>query len=124
MSRVPRYIVLIFGAFAAWLILSCLALSLTALVKPNPSYTQFGHSINVGPTDEVGDLTCFGCSIHVRGLVAGDVTAFGGTVILEDQAQVAGDVAVFAGDLRLIKGVKVSGDAAVFGGEMHRDLEA
>jgi hypothetical protein len=106
------------------LALSCLALSVTAWAKDNPSYTQVGHTINVGPSDQVGDLTCFGCSIHVRGQVAGDVTAFGGSIILEDQAQVSGDATVFGGDLRLTKGVTVDGDATVFGGQLRRDPEA
>src|SRR4030081_3628630 len=85
------------------------AFSAAAFAKENPSYTQVGRNINVGPNDKVGDLTCFGCSIHVRGEVAGDVTAFGGNVTLEDEAQVAGDVTVFGGDVRLDRGVKVAG---------------
>ena len=124
MYRGRRYALLILGAFLVWIAVSCLALSVTALAKGNPSYTQVGHTINVGPSDEVGDLTCFGCSIHVRGLVAGDVTAFGGSITIEDQAQVSGDVTAFAGDLRLTKNVKVDGDATVFGGQLRRDPEA
>lgn len=124
MYRGRRYALLILGAFLLWIAVSCLALSVTALTKDNPSYTQFGHTINVGPSDEVGDLTCFGCSIRVRGLVAGDVTAFGGSITIEDQAQVSGDVTAFAGDLRLTKNVKVDGDATVFGGQLRRDPEA
>jgi hypothetical protein len=123
-SRGRRYALLVPGAFLVWLAVSCLALSVTALAKDNPSYTQFGHTINVGPSDEVGDLTCFGCSIHVRGLVAGDVTAFGGNITIEEQAQVSGDVTALGGDLRLTKGVKVDGDATVFGGQLRRDPEA
>ena len=68
-----------------------LSLSSAALAKDNPSYTQFGHNITIGPNEKVGELTCFGCSIRVRGQVAGDVTTFGGSILLEDQAQVAGD---------------------------------
>jgi len=124
MYRGRRYALLILGAFLVWIAVSCLALSVTALAKGNPSYTQVGHTINVGPSDEVGDLTCFGCSIHVRGLVAGDVTAFGGSITIEEQAQVSGDVTAFAGDLRLTKNVKVDGDATVFGGQLRRDPEA
>ncbi len=124
MYRGRHYAFLVLGAFLLWLAVSCLALSVTALAKDNLSYTQFGHTINVGPSDEVGDLTCFGCSIHVRGLVAGDVTAFGGSIAIEDHAQVSGDVTAFAGDLRLTKDVKVDGDATVFGGQLRRDPES
>jgi hypothetical protein len=100
------------------------AFSPAAFAKDNPSYTQLGRNINVGSNDQVGDLTCFGCSIHIRGEVAGDVTTFGGSVTVEDQAQVAGDVSIFGGDARLDRGVKVSGDVSVFGGQIHRDPQA
>jgi hypothetical protein len=100
------------------------AFSTVAFAKDNPSYTQLGRNINVGPNDQVGDLTCFGCSIRIRGEVAGDVTTFGGSVTVEDQAQVAGDVSIFGGDARLARGVKVAGDVSVFGGQIHRDPQA
>ena len=51
--------------------LFCLVLSTAAFASSNPSYTQFGHSISIGPNERVGELTCFGCSIRVRGQVAG-----------------------------------------------------
>jgi hypothetical protein len=108
--------------FAAFTFL-CFALT-AAFAKDNPSYTQFGHSINIERNEKVGDLTCFGCSIHVRGQVAGDITAFGGNIVLDDNAQVAGDVTAFAGDVRLDQSVTVAGDATVFGGRMRRDAQA
>ena len=40
------------------------------------------------PNERVSDATCFGCTIHVRGHVMGDVTAFGGSIVVEDQGQV------------------------------------
>jgi len=100
------------------------AFSTAAFAKDNPSYTQVGRNINVGPNDKVGDLTCFGCSIHIRGEVAGDVISFGGSVTVEDQAQVAGEVSIFGGDARLDRGVRVAGDVSVFGGRIHRDPQA
>jgi Polymer-forming cytoskeletal len=104
--------------------LFCLALSSSAFAKNNPSYTQVGHNISIGPNQEVGELTCFGCSIRVRGQVAGDVTAFGGSIVIEDQGQVAGDVTAFGGSIRLDQAVKVAGDVTVFGGEIRRDQQA
>jgi hypothetical protein len=98
--------------------------STAAFAKDNPSYTQLGRNINVGPNDQVGDLTCFGCSIRIRGEVAGDVTTFGGSVTVEDQGQVAGDVSIFGGDARLDRGVRIAGDVSVFGGQIHRDPQA
>jgi hypothetical protein len=101
-----------------------IAFSTAAFAKDSPSYTQVGRNINVGPNDKVGDLTCFGCSIHIRGEVAGDVTTFGGSVTVEHQAPVAGDVSIFGGDARLDRGVRVAGDVSVFGGQIHRDPQA
>src|SRR5258708_18098997 len=98
-----------------------IGLSGCAFAKNNPSYTQFGHNINIGPNEEVSDLTCFGCSIRVRGQVAGDVTAFGGSIVLENEGQIAGDVTTFGGDIRLDRGVKVAGGVTVFGGQLPRD---
>ena len=95
-----------------------------AFAKDKSSYTQVGHNINVGPNEQVSDVTCFACSIRVRGHVAGDVTAFGGSIVIEDHAQVAGDVTTFGGDIRLDQGVKVAGDATVFGGQIRRDPAA
>jgi len=82
--------------------------------------TQFGRSISVAPGEEVSEATCFGCSIRVRGHVAGDVTAFGGSIVVEDQGQVDGDATAFAGSMRLDDSGKVGGDVTVFGGQIHR----
>ncbi len=101
-----------------------LTLTAAAFAKDNPSYTQLGRSISIGPNEQVGDLTCFGCSIYVRGQVAGDVTAFGGNIEIEHGAQVAGDVTAFSGEVRLDQAVKVAGDATVFGGRIRRDPQA
>jgi cytoskeletal protein CcmA (bactofilin family) len=116
-TRRPRTALCAFTLF-------CLALSSVAFAKDNPSYTQFGHNITIGPNDQVRDLTCFACSIRVRGQVAGDVTALGGSIVIEDNAQVAGDITTFGGDIRLDQGAKVTGDATVFGGQIRRDPAA
>jgi Polymer-forming cytoskeletal len=105
-------------------VLVCFALSGAAFAKTNPDYTQVGHNINIGPNEETGDLTCFGCSVRIRGQVAGDVTAFAGSIVIEDNAQVAGDVTAFGGDIRLDQAVKVAGSATVFGGQIRRDPKA
>jgi hypothetical protein len=122
--RARRYAFFLVGAFLLWIGVSCIALSLTAAGKDNPSYTQFGRNINVEPSDEVSDLTCIGCSIHVRGLVAGDVTTVGGSVVVTDQAQVAGDITTVGGDVRLTRGIKVAGDVTTVAGRLQRDPEA
>jgi hypothetical protein len=101
-----------------------LAISTVALARDNPTYTQWGHDISVGPNDKTGDLTCLGCTVRVRGQVAGDVTTVGGSIAIEDQGQVAGDVTSVGGDVRVDSAVKISGDVTVVGGTLHRDPEA
>jgi cytoskeletal protein CcmA (bactofilin family) len=56
--------------------------------------------------------------------VLGDVTAFGGSIIVEDQGKINGDATAFGGDIRLDKQVSVAGDVAVFGGHLRRDPAA
>lgn len=86
--------------------------------------TKVGHNITVAADEHVGDVTCFGCSIHVRGQVSGDLTAFGGSIVLEDQALVSGDATSFGGDIRLDRQVAVNGDVTALGGHVRRDSSA
>jgi hypothetical protein len=48
------------------------------------------------------------------------VTAFGGSVFVEDQGKVDGDLTTFGGNILLDKDVKVGGDVTVFGGHIRR----
>ena len=89
--------------------------------RTHPDRTQVGSDITVGANEEIGEATCFGCSVHVRGHVDGDVTVFGGRIVIEDQGEVGGDATVFGRGIRLDKGVKVAGDVTVFGGQIRRD---
>ena len=83
--------------------------------------TQVGHNIRIGPDEQVDGATCFGCSIEVRGRVAGDVTAFGGNIVVEDQGQIGGDATVLGGNIRIDRQAKVGGDLTVLGGRIRRD---
>jgi len=112
---------------AFWVLLTaCLALSLTTAAFADDAHerTQTGHNITVGPDEEVSEATCFGCSVRIRGHVAGDVTTFGGSVVVEENGQIDGDVTTFAGGLRLDKAATVDGDVAIFGGQLRRDSGA
>jgi hypothetical protein len=104
----------------AAIVFCTLLFTIAASAKDNPEYTQFGHNITINADQQVGDVTCLGCSIYIRGQVSGDATAVGGSIFIEDQGQVAGDVTSVAGGVRLSQGVKVGGDATVVGGEMRR----
>jgi cytoskeletal protein CcmA (bactofilin family) len=101
-----------------------LTFSLSAYAENSRERTQFGHNITIGPDEEVSEATCFGCSIRVQGHVSGDVTTFGGSVLLENQAEVGGDTTTFAGDIRLDKDAAVRGDVTVFGGRLRRDSQS
>jgi hypothetical protein len=106
------------------LLLWMIVLSSAAFADGSHERTQFGRDIVVGPNEEVSDATCFGCSVRVRGKITGDVTTFGGSVVVEDQGEIAGDTTSFGGDVRLSRGVKLNGDLTVFGGRLRRDPEA
>jgi hypothetical protein len=86
--------------------------------------TQVGRNITIAADEDAGDVTCFGCSVRVRGHVSSDVTTFGGSVIVEDQGEVDGDLTTFGGNVLLDKEVKVGGDVTVFGGHIRRDPAA
>ena len=99
------------------------ALAAPAFADGSHDRTQFGHEIIVGADEKPSDVTCFGCGVRIRGHVSGDVTTFGGTVVVEQDGEVAGDTTVFAGDLRLESGARVR-EVTVFGGKLRRDPSA
>jgi hypothetical protein len=101
-----------------------LSLSVAAFADDLRDRTQFGHDITVSPGEEVSEVTCFGCSVRVRGRVAGDVTTFGGGIVIADQGQVGGELTSFGGNLRLENEATVGGDVTIFGGRIHRDDSA
>ena len=82
--------------------------------------TQFGRDISVAPGEEVSEVTCFACSVRIRGKVKTDVTTFGGNIVVEDQGDISGDTTAFGGDVHLDQGAKVSA-VTVFGGRLYRD---
>ena len=105
-------------------LMACLALSAAVFAQGTHDRTQFGHDISIVPGEEAGDVTCFGCSVRVRGHVAADVTVFGGSVIIEDEGRVDGDATVFGGSMRLDRNAQLGGDITVFGGRVQRDPAA
>jgi len=113
----------LYSVFSACVLIG-LTLSTSAFAASKAEHTSIGHSISIGPNEEVGEVTCIGCSIFIRGHVGGDATAVGGSISIEDQGQVDGDVTSVAGNVRLDKEVKVAGDVTVVGGEIRRNPEA
>jgi hypothetical protein len=111
------------STLALFFLLTCtiLACSTVFAQDSSPDHTQFGSNITIGPNEQAGDVTCFGCSVRIRGHVNGDATVFGGSIILEGEGQVDGDVTDFGTGVRLDKEVKVGGDVTIFGGPIRRD---
>lgn len=98
-----------------------IAVSSAAFADRERDRTRVGNNIVIGADEEVSEATCFGCSIRVRGHVSGDVTAFGGSIVIEDQGQVNGDATAFGGDIRIEKETRIARDVTVFGGRIRRD---
>src|SRR5208282_2388070 len=96
----------------------------TAAFAASSDRTQFGHDITVAAGEQISEVTCFGCSVRIRGQVNGDVTTFGGAIILEDQGHIGGDATVLGGGARLDGKATVKGDLTVFGGRVRREPTA
>ncbi|MFZ3211102.1 MAG: polymer-forming cytoskeletal protein [Terriglobales bacterium] len=100
-------------------VLATLALSTAALAqKSDEDRVEFGHNITIQEGQTSGDISCFNCSVYVRGRVNGDIAVFGGRVVVE--GSVRSDIAVFWGTVRLEDGAQAGGDVAVFGGNIRR----
>ncbi len=114
---------LVFTALLSFMLFGA-ALSVPGFAEGSHDRTQFGHDITVSPDEESSDVTCFGCSVRIRGHVTGDVTTFGGSVVVEDGGQIGGDLATFGGDVRLDKGAEVGGGLTLFGGKLRRETDS
>ena len=87
----------------------------------NADRFQTNHDIHLDASDKAQDVTCFNCSIFVRGEVSGDVTTIGGNIILEDGAQVHGDTTSIVGDIRLGANTRTGQDVTAVVGSVRRD---
>jgi hypothetical protein len=92
--------------------------------ETSPDRFQMNHDIHIQADERVGDVTCIGCSIYVRGQVSGDVTAIAGSVIAEPGASITGDVTTIGGNTRVESGSQVAGDLTAIGGDLRRDPQA
>jgi hypothetical protein len=116
---VPRQLLLLLFVF-----LACNFVWATPDSGADQDLTRFGHDIHVPAGQNAQDVTCFFCSIYVRGNVAGDITAFRGKVVLEGPVQVACDVTTILGDISVAPGTKISGDLTAVGGTIQRASDA
>jgi len=107
---------------------SLLALLLVVIAAPqalhageNNDRVQFGRSIVVDESEEMGDLVCIGCSIRMMG-TCGDVVAVGGSIAID--GTVKGDAVAVGGSMRLGENASVSGDVVTVGGRLARHPSA
>ena len=105
---------------ALLVVLAAMLISSQAFAKGGSDYTQFGHDIRIAQDQKATEITCFACSVYVRGQVSGDITTFGGNVVLDQGAMVAGEITSFWGDVRADDDTKIAGDVSVFGGRLRR----
>lgn len=107
---------------------SILAIALAAITpafaRSTGEIVQFGHDIRINQDQQANDVTCIGCSIYVRGQVAGDIAAIGGNIVLQGNGMVAGDLTTVLGDLRMDEGTQIAGEVSVIGGRMLRPQSA
>lgn len=98
--------------------------STSLAAETRPDRFQMNHDIHIQPDEKVGDVTCIGCSVYVRGQVSGDVTTIAGSVFAEPGASIAGDVTTIGGNARVESGTQVAGDLTAIGGDLRRDPQA
>ncbi len=94
----------------------------TTRAQEKMARTEVGHDIVVEAGQELQEAVCIGCSVYVRGSVAGDVVALGGRI--EVDGGLAGDAVAIGGGLRIGAGAKVAGDVVAVGGRVDRDARA
>ena len=105
------------------LLLAVVAAPTFLFAKGNSSdRVQFFQSINVGTDEEVGDVVCIFCSIHMAGTATGDVVAIMGSIVLDGTAK--GDVVAVAGGIHLGEDASVAGDTVGIGGGVSKHPNA
>jgi hypothetical protein len=82
---------------------------------------QFFQSINVNSDEQVGDVVCLFCSIHMAG-TSGDTVAILGNVVVD--GTVKGDVVSVGGGVKLGEDANVAGDAVAVGRGLYRHPNA
>src|SRR6476660_7584888 len=110
-ARVSQEIVMARSSLLpALCILAMLASPHTSQAESNSDRFQFNRDIRVESGERVGDVTCIGCSIYIRGQASGDVTAIAGSVFAESGASISGDLTAIGGNARVEGGAQVAGD--------------
>src|ERR1700751_1720144 len=75
---------------------------------------QLFHNINTGPNGTANVVQCFGCNVHIRGHVTGDVLTIGGSIYIS--GLVDGNAVAMGGHIESQSGGELHGHAAAIGG--------
>ena len=92
----------------------------SSMARADAEQFQMGHDIHVSENQSTGDLTCFNCSIYVRGRVKGNAFVLNGDFVVEEGGELAGDVSTLRGDIRVADGAKIAGDVAAVAGTVRK----
>ncbi len=93
----------------------------SALFAKDGDLVQVGKSISVGQNEQVGDVVCIGCSVHMKGS-CGDLVVIAGSATID--GDVKGDAVAILGSIHLDEDASVSGDVATVGGRVWRHPNA
>jgi cytoskeletal protein CcmA (bactofilin family) len=95
-----------------------IGLVLALLVVPGvvAAESRTGAGVVVGPDERTGDLTATGGAVEVHGTVDGDLEAYGGRVVVAENATVTGNVNAYGGVVRIAG--TVEGQVVAYGGRI------
>ncbi len=109
-----------FGLLLCFL-LACLAAPPPLHARGSGDRVHILRSITVEEGEDVGDVVCIVCSIHMSGR-CGDVVAVVGSITID--GTVTGDAVAVAGGMYLGENASVAGDVVAVGGRLHRSPDA
>ena len=92
-----------------------------AFADSSSDRVQFFQSININADEQVGDIVCLFCSIHMAG-TSGDTVAILGNIVVDGTAK--GDVVAVGGGVKLGEDATVGGDAVAIGRGLSRHPNA
>ena len=95
--------------------------TLASLAESNSDRVQLDHDIRIESDERVGDVTCIGCSVYVRGQVPATLPLSPEAYSPSQGASIAGDVTAIGGNARVESGAQVAGDLTAIGGTLRRD---
>lgn len=104
----------------------CFAILLLGVFVPR-SYASsdrvsFFRDVTVGDTEEVDDVVCILCSVHVNGKVSGDTVAIFGGIHVD--GEIKGDAVSILGEAVLKGKSRIGGDCVVIGGPLRSGDDA